>query len=230
MSLKSANIWLERGNDFWLWNAALKVCSRPCFEFPWERVMAHSCLPAEALWLWANSAVSSPKCLRPWFHFPLGSEDPGWSLGGGVAPAVPPHQGALPVGRASMEVAGGQLSVARGHSEAGHRQDRKNPGHGAAKAILFGGVRVFKDAHQKRRNLTIGNSLVKAPSEPLSPGTLSVPIMEQWRPAKKIHKHICAWDPFPCVSFFFQAESPSLLQNDKQEVFVGQNPDICKGA
>lgn len=58
VSLISATIWLERGDDFCLWNAALKLCSRPCFKFTCERVMAHSSLPAEAHWPhWPHSSL-----------------------------------------------------------------------------------------------------------------------------------------------------------------------------
>lgn len=59
-----------------------------------------------------------------------------------------------------------------------HGQGRKNPGHEASKAIMFGGLRVLAEAYQKRSNLTIGISFVKAPLKPLNPGTPCVPIME----------------------------------------------------
>lgn len=119
--LISASVWLESGNDFCLWNAALKLCSRPCLKVTCETVMAYTCLPAEAHWLWGHPAVSSPVCLKQWFHFALGSEDSCWSPAGIAASANPSHEGALPVFMCRLvEAACGQLSVTWGHSEVVH--------------------------------------------------------------------------------------------------------------
>lgn len=181
--LISASIWLERGNDFCLWNAALKFCSRPCLKVTCERVMAYTCLPAEAHWLWGHPTVSSPVCLKQWFHFALGSEDSCWSPAGIAASANPSHEGALLYSCAGWSRRLVASSVWHGATLRlcifwVHRQDRKNPGHGASKAIMFGRVRVLADAHQKRSNLTIGISFAKAPFKPLNPRPPYVPIME----------------------------------------------------
>lgn len=154
VSLVSASIWLDRGNYFCLWNAALKLCSRPCFKFTRERVMAHSCLPAEPHQLWGDPAVSSPMCLKQWFPS-------AWFLAGTAACANPPQKSA----DWSIKAARGQLSMTWGQPEAVHllgAQAGQEKPNGASKAIMFGGVRVLADALQKRSNLTICESPIEA--------------------------------------------------------------------
>lgn len=158
VSLVSASIWLDRGNDFCLWNAALKLYSRSCFKFTCERVVAHSCLPAEAHQLWGDPAVSSPMCLKQCFPS-------AWSLVGRAACANPPHVGVLPLCRlvhqGSSWPAQHDMGPVWGCASFGCT-GRAGKTRGASKAIIFAGVRVLADAHQKRSNLTICESPIEA--------------------------------------------------------------------
>lgn len=182
VSLISASIWVERGNDFCLWNAALKLCSRPCFRFMCDSngTQLPSCRGSLALG-WSCSLISHvPQemisfCSWQWSLWLVSCRNSSF--------CKPTPRGCSPHVQVGPQR---QLTASSAWHGATlrlcifwvHRQDRKIPGHGASRAIMFGGVRVWADTHQKRSNLTIGISLVKAPFKPLNPGTPRVPIME----------------------------------------------------
>lgn len=157
--------------------------------------------------LWCVSNVSQHLAgKREWFLT-------GWSLAGAASPAFPPRRVLSPWAGGSMEVAGGQLTMAWGHSEAVHLLGAQ-AGHGKPWAWGFQSHPLWRGESMQRCSSEKeqphhGDFLLEAPSEPLIPGAPCVPFMEHPVEASKENSqaHLCLRSFSLCKFFFFRQKA-----------------------